>query len=63
MVEFGTHSRKLLEVVQDLVEGSQSYLGLFARLQMGLTRTLLETGVGRLRKAFMPGDVARASRP
>jgi hypothetical protein len=52
MIEFGTHSRKFLEVMQDLVEGSQSYLGLIARLHLGLARTLLETGVGRLREVF-----------
>jgi flavin-dependent dehydrogenase len=52
MIEFGTHSRKFLEVIQDLVEGSQSYLGLIARLHVGLARTLLEMGVGRLREVF-----------
>jgi flavin-dependent dehydrogenase len=74
MIEFGTHSRNFLEVIQDLVEGSQSYLGLIARLHVGLARTLLEMGVGRLRQAFESGSesersagvtpaVARASRP
>lgn len=48
MIEFGTHSRKFLEVVQDLVEGSQSYLGLIVRLHMGLARALVATGVGKL---------------
>ena len=52
MIEFGTHSRKFLEVMQDLIEGSQSYLGLIARLHVGLARALLETGVGRLREVF-----------
>jgi flavin-dependent dehydrogenase len=52
MVEFGARSRKFLEVVQDLVEGSQSYLGLTARLYLGLTRTLLETGAGLLRETL-----------
>jgi flavin-dependent dehydrogenase len=71
MIEFGTHSRKFLEVMQDLIEGSQSYLGLIARLHVGLARTLLETGVGRLREVFESSErsagvspaVARASRP
>jgi flavin-dependent dehydrogenase len=49
MIEFGAESRKFLEVIQDLVEGSQSYLGLMARLHVELVRTLVETGVGRLR--------------
>jgi len=52
MVEFGTHSRKFLGVIQDLVEGSQSYLGLIARLHLGLAHTLLQAGVGRLREVF-----------
>jgi flavin-dependent dehydrogenase len=52
MIEFGTHSRKFLEVIQDLVEGSQSYLGLIARLHLGLAHTLLQTGVGRVREVF-----------
>jgi hypothetical protein len=38
--------------VQDLIEGSQSYLGLFARLQLALGRTLLKSGMGRVRKAL-----------
>jgi flavin-dependent dehydrogenase len=52
MIEFGTRSSKLLAVVQDLVDGSQSYLGLFARLQLALGRTLLKSGMGRVRKAL-----------
>ena len=52
MVEFGARSRKFLEVVQDLLEGSHSYLGLTARLYLGLTRALLETGAGLLQEAF-----------
>jgi flavin-dependent dehydrogenase len=52
MVEFGARSRKFLEVVQDLLEGSQSYLGLTARLYLGLTRAFLETGAGLLRETL-----------
>jgi len=63
MIEFGTHSRKLLEVMQDLIEGSQSYSGLFARLQRAMGRTLLDTGLGRLRKALMHGAVPQAACP
>ena len=48
MIEFGAHSREFLEVVQDLLEGSQSYLGLIVRLHMGLARAVVETGVGKL---------------
>jgi flavin-dependent dehydrogenase len=68
MVEFGAHSRKFLEVIQDLLEGSQSYLGLLTRLHAGLARTLLEAGVGRLREVLESGAevgerVAGASPP
>jgi flavin-dependent dehydrogenase len=52
MIEFGGHSRKFLELMQDLIEGSQSYLGLMARLYMGLARALLETGAGRWREVL-----------
>jgi flavin-dependent dehydrogenase len=52
MIEFGAHSGKVLEVMQDLLEGSQSYLGLLARLYASLARALLETGVRRLRQRF-----------
>ena len=52
MIELGRRSSTILDVMQDLIEGSQSYLGLFARLQVGMGRTLLESGLGRLRDAF-----------
>jgi flavin-dependent dehydrogenase len=52
MIEFGARSQKLLAVVQDLMEGSRSYPGLFARLQWGLARALLETAAQRVREAF-----------
>ena len=55
MIEFGTHSVKLREILQDLIEGSQPYPGLMARLQMGLARALLETGYGRLREVSREG--------
>ena len=50
MIEFGAHSAKIREIIQDLMEGSQSYLGLMARLQTAMGQTLLETAVGRLRE-------------
>jgi hypothetical protein len=52
MIEFGTYSRMILEVMQDLIEGSQPYPGLMARLLGSMARTLLETGVGRLREVY-----------
>jgi len=52
MVEFGARSARFLEVVQDLVEGSQSYLGLTFRLYLGLARALLETGPTFLRESL-----------
>ena len=63
MIEFGTRSSKLLEVVQDLIEGSQSYLGLFARLQLALGRTFLKSGMGRLRKALTLSPESKADVP
>lgn len=56
MIEFGAYSGKIREVLQDLLEGSQPYSGLMARLQAGPARALVETGVGRLR------GLARAGR-
>jgi flavin-dependent dehydrogenase len=52
MIEFGTHSPKILAVMQDLIEGSQSYPGLMARLLAGLARTLGEAGAARLGEKF-----------
>jgi flavin-dependent dehydrogenase len=49
MIEFGARSRGLFEVMQDLLEGSQSYPGLIARLYAGMARALLEMGVKHLR--------------
>ncbi len=50
MIEFGARSRKFLEIIQDLIEGSKSFPGLAARLYSGLARTLVETGASRLRE-------------
>jgi len=68
MIEFGSQSGKILEMVQDLLEGSQSYLRLIMRLHVVLARALLESGAGRLRAMFDPGAglaqrAARESRP
>ncbi len=52
MIEFGSRSRQFRGVIQDLVEGSQSYPGLAARLHVALACTLLESGAGRLRNIF-----------
>ena len=52
IVEFGARSKNFQNVVQDLIEGSQSYLGLTARLYLGLCRTLLEVGTGLLRETL-----------
>ena len=40
MVEFGARSQRFLEVIQDMIEGSQSYLGLAAKLHLGLAAAL-----------------------
>ncbi len=52
MVEFGARSRSFQNVVQDLIEGRQSYLGLTARLYLGLSRTLVEVCAGALKEKF-----------
>jgi flavin-dependent dehydrogenase len=49
MIEFGARSRELFEVMQDLLEGSQSYPGLIGRLYMGMARALVEMTVHQLR--------------
>jgi hypothetical protein len=38
--------------MQDLIEGAHSYPGLMTRLQVGLARALVETGLGRLGEVF-----------
>jgi flavin-dependent dehydrogenase len=40
MVEFGARSARFLEVIQELLEGSQSYLKLAAKLHFGLVTAL-----------------------
>jgi len=40
MVEFGARSSRFLGVVQDIIEGSQSYLGLAAKFHLGLAAAL-----------------------
>lgn len=57
MVEFGARSEHLLEVVEDLVEGSQSYRGLTGRLCQGMAHMLLDTGRGLWRERFERPDV------
>jgi len=58
LVEFGAKSHKFLEVIQDLIEGSQSYLGLTARLYLGLTRTLFEVAAASLSEAWAGSKAA-----
>jgi len=48
MVEFGARSARFLEVIQELLEGSQSYLGLAAKLYCGLAAALWDVGVSPL---------------
>ena len=62
MVEFGARSPRFLEVVQDMLEGSHSYLGLAAKLYLGLAVALWDMGIEPLRKLL---HVARkvASKP
>jgi hypothetical protein len=52
MVEFGARSARFLEVIQELLEGSQSYLGLAAKLYLGLAVALWDIGIDPLRQMF-----------
>jgi flavin-dependent dehydrogenase len=44
MVEFGARRARFLEVVQDIIEGSQSYLGLAVKFHLGLATALWDIG-------------------
>jgi flavin-dependent dehydrogenase len=55
MVEFGARSAGFLEVIQDMLEGSQSYLKLAAKLHYGLAAALWDIGPARLMLGFTPG--------
>lgn len=50
MVEFGSRSRKFLDVIQDMVEGSESYLRLAGKFYVGLAAALWD--IGPLRQRF-----------
>jgi flavin-dependent dehydrogenase len=50
LVEFGARSQRFLGVIQDMLEGSQSYLGLAAKLYLGLAVALWDMGISPLRK-------------
>jgi flavin-dependent dehydrogenase len=56
MVEFGARSPRFLEVIQDRIEGSQSYLKLAAKLHIGLAAALWD--IGPLRQMFASGPRA-----
>jgi geranylgeranyl reductase family protein len=66
LVEFGAGSRRFLGVIQDMLEGSQSYLGLAAKLHFGLAAALWDIGIDPLRQMLRvvrdrPGDEIRSS--
>jgi flavin-dependent dehydrogenase len=50
LVEFGAGSRRFLGVIQDMLEGSQSYLKLAAKLHFGLAAALWDIGIDPLRQ-------------
>jgi flavin-dependent dehydrogenase len=50
LVEFGARSQRCLAVIQDMFEGSQSYLGMAAKLHLGLATALWAIGGGPLRQ-------------
>jgi flavin-dependent dehydrogenase len=49
LVEFGARSARFLEVIQELLEGSRSYLGLAVKLYWGLAAALWDIGIEPLR--------------
>jgi flavin-dependent dehydrogenase len=49
LVEFGARSRRFRQLLQDLIEGSQSYPGLAARLYLSLAGALWEAVTSLLR--------------
>ena len=52
MIEFGARSRRILEVIQDMLGGSQSYLRLAAKLHVGLATALWDIGPVRMMLGF-----------
>ena len=66
LVEFGARSRRFLGIIQDMLEGSQSYLGLAAKLYLGLAAALWDIGIDPLRQMLRvvrdrPGDDIRSN--
>jgi len=59
MVEFGARSERFQRVVQDLLDGEQSYPGLAIRMYLGLPRTLLEVAACSIREA-LSGTASKA---
>jgi geranylgeranyl reductase family protein len=55
MVELGGRSPRFLGVIQDMLEGSRSYLGLAAKLYFGLAAALWDMGIGPLRHMLRAG--------
>ena len=55
MVQFGRRSQKTLGLLQDLVDGSQSYPGLMLRLRKVMSRALVDAAARRLCGAFDAG--------
>ena len=53
MIEFGARSRRFLDVIQDMFDGSQSYLRLAAKFYVGLAMALWE--IGPLRQTLASG--------
>jgi flavin-dependent dehydrogenase len=60
MVQFAARSRKFMEVFQDLIAGSQSYIGLDVRLYLGLATSLFEIAAGFLGRALSRFRAAEA---
>ncbi|HXX22210.1 MAG TPA: NAD(P)/FAD-dependent oxidoreductase [Terriglobia bacterium] len=67
MVEFGSRSRRFLNVIQDMIEGSQSYLRLAAKLHLGLAAAIWDVarppGFGFSMRLKKPRHSAAQPRP
>jgi flavin-dependent dehydrogenase len=59
LVQFAGCSRAFMSLLESLVEGSESYLGLVSRVYKTFGRSFLELAAGALREEFRPGGSAR----
>ena len=63
LIEFAARSRTFMDMLQDVIEGSQSYSGLGTRLYRSLAISLAEITVGALRGVLENLSLGRGSLP